>query len=607
MGKTQLAITYAKRFKEKYMAIFWLSANDEDSLKLSFQNVAQQVLRYHPSNSTLSSLDLDKDPNEDLDQVISQVKAWLDLPENTRWLMIYDNLDNPKTPGNPDTSAVDIRQFLPRSDHGSIIITSRSSQIRQGERIPVQKLLDIREGLKIVSNMSGRLGIEKDLDAVALVEELDGLPLALSTAGAYLEHVITSFSYYLRLYKASWLMLQTTSPQLSSYEYRSLYSTWQITFDRIQQQNPVAANLLKFWAYFDRQDIWYELLRHISFVKEEWAQKLSNELNFNKAITLLCSFGLVDPDPSLQQQFGSGGYSMHSCMHSWTMFVLNKEWDERFAQLALTCVASDISMRDERNSWISQRRLLQHATRQEQFIREDKVDLKGMEWDLQMLGLLYLGQGKLAEAEPLFTRALQGNEEALGPRDISTLVTVNNLGHVYFGQGKLVKAEAKFTRALQGYEEALGPRDIETLQTVITLGNLYNSQGKLVEAEAMYTRALQGYEEALGPRDIETLRTIDKLGNFYYKQRKLVEAEAMYTRALQGYEEVFGPQIMSLYLPALNTMTGFGNVYSDTGRETMAKEMYTRALSGYRNIRGPFSKQCRELEARLRELEVASV
>lgn len=71
-----------------------------------------------------------------------------------------------------------------------------------------------------MSNILGRKGIEKgilvrfdskskdntnkaDPDARVLVKELDGLPLALSTVGAYLEHVTTSFSDYLRLYKAS--------------------------------------------------------------------------------------------------------------------------------------------------------------------------------------------------------------------------------------------------------------------------------------------------------------------------------------------------------------------------------------------------------------------
>jgi hypothetical protein len=140
-----------------------------------------------------------------------------------------------------------------------------------------------------------------DPGAVELVEELDGLPLALSTAGAYLEHISMTLSDYLRLYKASWLKLQTTSPQLESYGDRSLYTTWQITFDRIQQQNPASATLLKLWVYFNRQDIWFELLRHANSLDHEYIQELTkDELNFHEAVTLLCIFGLIDPDRALQ-------------------------------------------------------------------------------------------------------------------------------------------------------------------------------------------------------------------------------------------------------------------------------------------------------------------
>jgi hypothetical protein len=137
-----------------------LNANDQDSLKLSFRDVAQQVLKYHPSTSLLAGVDLD-----DLNQVVYVVKAWLDLQKNTRWLMIYDNYDNPKTPSNLnlDRSAVDIRQFLPRSDQGSIIITTRSSQVSQGRRVHVKKLLDVKEGLEILSNTSGRKDIAEGM------------------------------------------------------------------------------------------------------------------------------------------------------------------------------------------------------------------------------------------------------------------------------------------------------------------------------------------------------------------------------------------------------------------------------------------------------------
>jgi hypothetical protein len=76
-----------------------------------------------------------------------------------------------------------------------------------------------------------------DPTAVALVKELDGLPLALFTAGPYLAQVKMSFLEYLRLYKTSWLKLQMTSLQLNSYEDRSLYTTWQLSLQRIEQQN----------------------------------------------------------------------------------------------------------------------------------------------------------------------------------------------------------------------------------------------------------------------------------------------------------------------------------------------------------------------------------
>lgn len=79
IGKTQLVLAYAMRHEEKFSAIFWLNANDNDSLRLSFRAVAQHVLKYHPSTSLLASIDLD-----DLDRVVHAVKAWLDLQKNTR-------------------------------------------------------------------------------------------------------------------------------------------------------------------------------------------------------------------------------------------------------------------------------------------------------------------------------------------------------------------------------------------------------------------------------------------------------------------------------------------------------------------------------------------
>ncbi|KAL5373772.1 hypothetical protein DPSP01_012464 [Paraphaeosphaeria sporulosa] len=156
IGKTQLAIKYIRKHKEKHTAIFWLNANDEDSLRLSFCDIARQILTRHPLTEVLCNVDLEGD----LNRVVSAVKAWLNLQDNTRWLMVYDNYDNPRTASYSDRSTVDVRHYLPESDQGSVIITTRLASVMQGRRIHVQKLTGLEDGLKILSNMSGRGDIE---------------------------------------------------------------------------------------------------------------------------------------------------------------------------------------------------------------------------------------------------------------------------------------------------------------------------------------------------------------------------------------------------------------------------------------------------------------
>ena len=158
IGKTQLAREYIKRHKEKYTAIFWLNANDEDSLRLSFRSIAQQIQK-HNSAQVLMNVDLEGD----LNRVVSAVKAWLDLPDNIRWLIIYDNYDNPRTSNNSDPLAVDVRQYLPETDQGSIIITTRSASVTQGQRFHVQRLTGPEDGLRILSNTSRREGVENGM------------------------------------------------------------------------------------------------------------------------------------------------------------------------------------------------------------------------------------------------------------------------------------------------------------------------------------------------------------------------------------------------------------------------------------------------------------
>ncbi|KAH7012086.1 kinesin light chain [Microdochium trichocladiopsis] len=596
IGKTQLAATYINRYRDEYSAIFWLNIKDEASIQQSFARVATQILEQNADTGSLKALDLQQDHNK----IAQAVKAWLSLPGNTRWLLVYDNYDNPKLPGRRADAAVDIHQFLPMAHQGSIVITTRLAQIDIGHHIRIEKLKSKHESLQILSKASGRIGLQDDGDAQELVRELDGLPLALATAGAYLKRVPVSIRKYLRYYQESWARV-TSDLYLGSYADRTLSSTWQLSYEHLQAQNPLAANLLRWWAYFNNEDIWFGLVQARSRMGPVWMKQLSEELNFNDAIGLLHDYSFVEPTTMFQE---TQGYSIHGCLHSWTMHILNKEWDGWLNKLAVESVASQVPSNVEPEYWLLQKRLVPHAIQSCSTVRENDLPSN---WVFHSLGNLYLHQGKLDEAEKMYSRALLENlgslykdqgklseaekmylralyeyEKALGPDHTSTFSTVNNLAILYSNQGKLDEAEKMYLRALDGKEKALGPNHTSTLTTVENLGSLYKDQGKLSEAEKMYLRALHGYERALGPHHPAMSTTVNNLGNLYKDQGKLDEAEKMFLWALEMKERLFEPNHPS----TLTTVNNLGSLYKDQGKLSEAEKMYLRALHGYERALG---------------------
>jgi tetratricopeptide (TPR) repeat protein len=308
-----------------------------------------------------------------------------------------------------------------------------------------------------------------------------------------LRQTADSFSDYLKLYGDSWRSLDRYSEELLDYEDRTLYSTWNISHTQIQAQDAMAAELLRLMAYFNNQDLWYELFQAGAEDQPPWwSEVMENKGRFNQAMSKLHDYSLVE--------VGLGRYSLHTCVHDWTMEYLNRNFDEDLWRFAVHCVAQSVKWYTEREYWVENRRLLPHAQR-----LEANRDRGQSGWeevkarDMMMTAELFKQFGMSAEAEEMYVRALQGYEKAWGPEHTSTLDTVNNLGSLYKNQGKMVEAEQMYVRALQGYEKAWGPEHTSTLNTVNNLGFLYQNQGKMVEAEQMYVRALRGYEEALGP------------------------------------------------------------------------------------------------------------
>lgn len=144
IGKTQLAVAFMKEQRDAYSAIFFLNGKTEDTLKQSFAGMTARLHNEYPSSPLLNTAVIEKKA----DQMIAAIKQWLSKKINARWMLVFDNVDNPQ--------GYDIRSYFPHAHQGSILITTRSSGLKIGKVIYIKKILDIQESMAILTSMSGR-------------------------------------------------------------------------------------------------------------------------------------------------------------------------------------------------------------------------------------------------------------------------------------------------------------------------------------------------------------------------------------------------------------------------------------------------------------------
>ena len=359
-----------------------------------------------------------------------------------------------------------------------------------------------------------------------MLEQLDGLPLAIAQAGAFLQETAVNLTDYLQFYEQEWSKLMesgsVTDGPLQDYPDRSVWTTWAISYKAVREKHEATANLLLLWSFLDNKDLWHGMFAAACQNSNVAAKMLakwigdiaSSKLEFSRAMQLLRNYSLIE------EMEGLTSYATHPVVHRWAYHYQGKHSASELGRLAVVTVGWAVPIRSTRDYWVMERRLLPHVQAgprwvenscKKQSIRSDRSCNKDIDRGeeqrallvaIQLLGFLYEDQGKLGEAEQMYNRALQGKEKALGPNHTSTLNTVNNLGLLYQDQGKLGEAEQMYNRALRGYEEALGNESLQTYQpalnTMNNLANLYAKQGQYASAQAMYSRALSGFQNVLG-------------------------------------------------------------------------------------------------------------
>jgi len=140
MGKTQLALKYVYQQYRNYSSVFFINTASVQTTILGFTDIMQRLVQHHGQISDdyahigrLLGMAGKLDPagcftvtsEHEERHVVNSVKQWFSAPENTNWLLVFDNLDDP--------DQVDIEDYIPPCSHGTVIITSRRREcIQQG-------------------------------------------------------------------------------------------------------------------------------------------------------------------------------------------------------------------------------------------------------------------------------------------------------------------------------------------------------------------------------------------------------------------------------------------------------------------------------------------
>jgi ATP/maltotriose-dependent transcriptional regulator MalT len=150
MGKTQLSIQFARKFVDTYSSVFWLNGKDENTLKAGLAALAAQVVENYTPPSVNDAQE------QEQERMAQQARQWLSRPDNDRWLVVYDNYDDPRLPGMDSSTGYDIRHFFPHRAHGSILITTRSPRLTYAKQLRLNKIDNIDQSLSILATRSGR-------------------------------------------------------------------------------------------------------------------------------------------------------------------------------------------------------------------------------------------------------------------------------------------------------------------------------------------------------------------------------------------------------------------------------------------------------------------
>lgn len=634
IGKSQTAAEYAYRYRDQYDAVLWLRATPE--------HFASDVLRI----ATLLHLPAASKPLEP-SQVMRALLRW--LRQHQRWLLILDNVQE----------EVDVSELLAAAGTGHILLTTRAKAI--AELISNIELdgLPPEEGALFLLRRAQLIPLHAGLDAASPADQdaardlsllMDGLPLALELAGAYIAENSYTLARYRTEYeqrRAELLAYRSSLPRPFTDYSESVATTWSLSFQRVATRSARSIILLRFFAFLSPDVIPEGLILQGAPLISSLLRPLTNNIEaLNQALIPLLNYSLI------RRNAAERWLSVHRLVQAVILDGMDdterQGWEERTVQtMADVFNPESFGPLQEYEQYvphvivcteyIARRRLTdgntitlltaagsywrQHAWyAQAEAWCQQALDLAeqalgathpGIVSKLTHLAQVYEDQRRHDRSEPLFRRGLANLEQAYPLTHPNRARLLSALARCYWFQGKLPEAEPLFKEALMLLEQALGPDDLDVANASAWLATIYREWGRYEESEPLYQRALAIRERQLGPGHPEIATTLDGLAAYYLRRVQLAPALDLRQKALAMIEHALGPEhpeVASCLVGLADTYTalaihvharsprhpeiehalaGLSTLFSASSYLRQAVECNRRAIAIYEQVFGP--------------------
>ena len=545
IGKSQIAVEYVYRHAADYDLIWWIPSENPSEIQTA---LAQLAVR----------LGLSSEPS--VDTAVPAVKEALRVGEPYgRWLLVFDNADRPE----------DVRPFFP-AGNGHILVTSRNSQwtgVARAVEVDVFERLESRE---LLQRRNADLG---DVDADRLAEVLGDLPLAVEQAAAWRAETGMATEEYLRLFEDKRTELLESRPP-ADYEV-AVEAAWNVSLDRLSQNNPGALELLQVCAFFAPEPISRSLftgVRNIP-VSPELERLLGDPIQLGRAIREIGRYSLARIDHR------TNTIQLHRLVQTVLRNKLDPDEQERVRHSGHLLLANgDPDQPDLVEHWQRYGELLPHV----RAVRAmDCTD----DWARRLAINIAVYQfaagdpaGALETAKELRTFWLK----KLGEKHTDTLVASRWYGRALRAVGRFDEARRIGQETLDLMRETLGPEHEETLRTAHAVASDLRAQGNFVAARDLNKIAYESACDSFGIDDPDTLAA----ANNYALSLRLVgdftAARQLDEQTWQRKKDVLGEN----HRHTLLTLDNLSVDLRESGEYVLARRRQEETVRRFRDVVG---------------------